>query len=273
MWQRAPAAPLRGLVIELWAGLEPKSSARHRVLPNGEVALMLHLGSEQRLIEHDGARPDRLLQRGFVSGLQEQPATYEARAAMSVVTARLTPLGAWTLLGGLPQAELAGRVIELDSVLPSRAGLGALRERIGETRDLGAALDLLEEWLLVRCLRAPQPHAATHTAHALLLTAAEPIPIAALARECGVSARRLHELFLREVGLPAKRLSRVLRFRRTLDRLASARQRDLRDLALACGYYDQSHLYRDFRALAHMTPLEYLARLGEALDGTDVLAG
>ena len=274
MWRRTPLPALRSAVIELWAGYEPGSHARHRVLPNGEVSLMLQIGAAQRLIEHDGAKHDAVLEGAFVSGLQERPGTFESLAPMSVVSARLTPLGAFMVLGGVPQAELAQRVLHVDDVLPARAGMRELCERLAEVSDLGEALDLFEHWLVARTLisAAPQPHAATQLATACLSTQPE-LSIAAIAKTCGVSERRLHELFLREVGLSPKRLARILRFRRALQMLADAAHRDLRDVALSCGYYDQPHLYRDFRALAQLTPVEYIARLGNALDGADVLPG
>ena len=93
----------------------------------------------------------------------------------------------------------------------------------------------------------------------------------ALAEAADVSPRRLRELFLREVGLPPKRLARILRFREALARLATTPAVDLTRLALDCGYYDQAHLYRDFRALARMTPVDYLTARGAGLDGPDVL--
>jgi AraC-like DNA-binding protein len=273
LWRRAPPPELRGLVLELWAGLVSCVGSRHRVLPNGEVTIMLHIGSLQRLTEHDGASCDAPLRRGFVAGLQERPATYVSFETIRVVSARLTPIGAFALFEGLPQAELARRVFEVDAVLPARAGLELLCERMSEAPDLGVALELFELWLLRRFRAAPEPHAATLTANALLRAREPALPIGALARECGVSARRLHELFVRQVGLPAKRLSRIVRFRRALDQLAGAPGADLRALALDAGYYDQAHWYRDFRELAGLTPLEYRDAVRDALDGADVIAG
>ena len=71
--------------------------------------------------------------------------------------------------------------------------------------------------------------------------------------------------------------SRILRFRRALDELAGGLagtpRADLAQLAVTCGYYDQPHMYRDFRALAGMTPLEYLAARSDRIHGSDVMAG
>ena len=81
-----------------------------------------------------------------------------------------------------------------------------------------------------------------------------------LAAEVGCSPRHLGELFRREIGLAPKEAARVVRFDRARRRL-QARQRPgaLAELAADCGYYDQSHLNRDFRSLAGAAPLEWLA--------------
>ena len=274
LWTREPAAPLARFVAGLWAGAVEKPGARHRTLPNGELMLMLHLGTPQRAVERDGAPCDELLRIGFLSGLLERPCTIETpHARTRVVAARLRPLGAWTLLGGLPLDSLTGKILDPEAVLGASAAVRELHECMLEASDLGCALDLLEAWLRARLGRARAPHAATVRAGALLTNPDEDLPVSALAREAGVSARRLNELFQREVGMPAKRIARILRFRRALGQLAADRSRDLAQLALACGYYDQSHLYRYFRELAGLTPRAYLRALGNGEDGPDVIAG
>lgn len=275
LWQRAPHPQLRHFTHGLWAGMTSRPGARHRVLPNGEVMLMLHVGPTQRLTERDGSPSDRLLGMGFIAGLQERPATYESFApATRVVSARLTPIGAWTLLHGVPQSELAHQMLELDSVLPARSGIASLREHMHEVHEFGRALDLLEAWLLERAQRGCTPHAATQTANTLLRQLQDAPSVSALSRACGVSPRRLHELFLEQVGVSAKRILRIHRFRRALDCMSRAPDAPLSEVALACGYYDQPHFYRDFRALANMTPLAYCGTVQDDiddLDGPDVI--
>jgi Helix-turn-helix domain len=61
-------------------------------------------------------------------------------------------------------------------------------------------------------------------------------------------------------GCPRPRVVRFDRARRLLQRrVATAGQPELAALAAACGYYDQAHLAREFRALAGCPPSRWLA--------------
>jgi methylphosphotriester-DNA--protein-cysteine methyltransferase len=125
--------------------------------------------------------------------------------------------------------------------------------------------------MLARLACARAAHPAALGAAARLRAARGALRVGGLASAAGLSPRRLHEVFVREVGVPPKQLARILRFRDVLERLAAAPGADLTRVALDSGYCDQAHLYRDFRDLAAMTPLDYLAALGDGLDGPDVL--
>jgi AraC-like DNA-binding protein len=69
------------------------------------------------------------------------------------------------------------------------------------------------------------------------------------------------------VGLGPKTAARVLRFHHAARLLAPASiygtattaPPTISDVAAGCGYADQSHLVREFRALAGCTPTEYLS--------------
>jgi hypothetical protein len=58
----------------------------------------------------------------------------------------------------------------------------------------------------------------------------------------------------REVGMTPKLFLRIQRFQRALAKIGCL---DRAQVALACGYFDQSHLIRDFSEFAGITPAEY----------------
>src|SRR6185369_5493935 len=69
-----------------------------------------------------------------------------------------------------------------------------------------------------------------------------------LAREAGLSEKRFIDVFKFEVGLNPRLFSRIRRFQRVLGRVQRSGAPDWAQLALNQGYFDQSHLIRDFVA-------------------------
>ena len=79
-----------------------------------------------------------------------------------------------------------------------------------------------------------------------------------MCRDTRLSHRRFVELFRRDVGLGPKQLCRVLRLGRAL-RLASSGVPAWAHVASTAGYCDQSHLVREFRTIAGVSPTEWAA--------------
>ena len=90
------------------------------------------------------------------------------------------------------------------------------------------------------------------------------VTVDALARRVGLTARHLERRFNHVVGISPKRLARITRFQRAL-RLLDARDSPQRGAhtAAACGYADQAHFIRDFRALAGCSPGAHMMRRAE----------
>ena len=85
------------------------------------------------------------------------------------------------------------------------------------------------------------------------------VTISDLAAELGWSHRRLIARYRDAVGLPPKMVSRIVRFERLAALLACDPRTDWADAAAACGFFDQSHLSREVRELADITPTELRA--------------
>ena len=77
--------------------------------------------------------------------------------------------------------------------------------------------------------------------------------IADITATLGWSRKRLVAGFREQVGVPPKTLGRVLRFHHALE-LLSGTGGPAAEIAAACGYADQAHMIREFRAVSGLTP-------------------
>lgn len=187
-----------------------------------------------------------------VAGLHVGPAEIRHRGRQRGVYLDLTVAGARALLG-VPAAGLAGVLVEAAEVDPA---LRDLPDRLAASDpDRWAAL--VERALVDALARhdAPGPRAEVGRALARLTRGAR---VAQVADEVGLSRRHLGELVRAEAGVTPKEWQRLARFERSH---ALVREGvSLATVAARCGYADQSHLTREWVALAGSSPTEWKRR-------------
>lgn len=83
---------------------------------------------------------------------------------------------------------------------------------------------------------------------------AHSVPLDQLASVCRLSVSHFVRAFRKSTGLPPHRWLVVRRVNLCKDSLVADRQRPLVDIALACGFADQSHFTRTFSRITGMTP-------------------
>jgi AraC-like DNA-binding protein len=170
--------------------------------------------------------------------------------------------GIWFQPGGFAQlfrerADLfSGRSIALDDVW-----VGArLAERLS---DVPAPIEKLRtlEVLLSRLFQQDSRRSGL-VDHAIQLFRDSALSVAQCAGTVGVSERRLLEVFLEQVGMSPKMWCRIHRFQTAVRALHNGADVPWAELALRCGYYDQSHFANDFRAFSGINPTTYSAGRG-----------
>jgi len=77
-----------------------------------------------------------------------------------------------------------------------------------------------------------------------------------VASRYGITSRYLQKLFLQYTGLTPKLYSKIDRFQNSL-KLIGRKGTSLTSIAYDCGYADQSHFIRDFKAFTGLTPSDY----------------
>ena len=80
------------------------------------------------------------------------------------------------------------------------------------------------------------------------------------AKYLGLSQRRFIQVFKTEVGLTPKLFSRIQRFQQTRAYIRHRSSLDWAVVAVDLGYFDQSHLIREFVEFSGLRPTDYLTR-------------
>jgi AraC-like DNA-binding protein len=239
---RAPAPMLCGWASSYYGfGEDTGMPVRRREGPGVDIVVILAF-EEHWLI--DGER-----QRSFIAGLHEAQVTTEHPGRSLGMQLNLNPLAARALTG-LPLHELAERTVALEEVLREPF----LVERLATARDWDARFRLLDDMLAPRLANA-QPSREVTWAWKRLKSTYGRAAVGALAEELGWSRKRIVARFRDEVGLPPKAVARLIRFERARE---LSGKMPWAELALECGYYDQSHLINEFRAITGRTPETFL---------------
>ena len=250
--RRAPDPRLSGLLVRELLGYQHSVARFDSWLepPRPEVTLMVDLDG--------GLTADsRPLPDAWIGGLGGRPTIVGFGDTYGSIDLKLTPLGAYTLIG-MPVSELDGACVALEDVFgPDGTDLAM---RVREPSDWDARFDAVEAFLLRRLGHGPQPDPAVAWAWERLCRTGGAVRVAELASEIGCSRRYLSERFRRQVGLPPKTVGRLLRFQVVCQRIVHAPAR-WGDVAYAAGYADQSHLNREFREFAGTTPTDFVRRL------------
>ena len=254
-----PSAPLDRYVKWLWWSERdmPQLDSEH-MLPSASAQVIFALHDEpftwrKNLFEKTSAHWMRSVVHGpqcryFVSG---------PKPCGAVAGICFRPGAAGALLG-VPVAELTDLHVSIDDLWGARGR--SMRERLVDVYEPAAIFKVIEQELMFRLKRPLLVHPAVARALVSPVQGWGFTRISDVQRQAGYSPKHFTALFRRAVGLTPKRYYRVQRFGEVVQALAGGQRTDLAELAASLGYSDQSHLTREFREFAGVTPTRYRPR-------------
>ena len=259
MFREREAVPvLRGAVAKIRWGHESipvEAPIQERIVPDGAVHLLF-------VMSREGARRSY----GLAVGATSEPAVVQLAGHIEHVEVELLPAAVPALLG-VPAGELSGRTVMLEDLWGDRAAV--LRDRLLATSDESQRLGTVQS-TLARALAEGRARGSSSSVPALteacrrIDRASGGLRVRDLAAGLGISERRLEQLFYQHVGLSPKVVSRLARFRASVELLARSPggAASWADIAQASGFADQSHLVNEFRAVSGLAPGEFQRRAG-----------
>jgi AraC-like DNA-binding protein len=260
--QRTPAAPLNHSIRMLWyARAGEVGHRRERILPTGCTQIIFNLARDF-LLDCPVGQDDRRMAPALIVGARSVYEIVDSSDMADLIGVVFAPAG-FARFTAEAAHLFSNQSVALYDVWGSRSH--ALRDRLRELHTPQARLDVLEQFL---CGEFMQKRAHGRPARSAEIDFAlchfECNPVAASVRDTahriGWSERRFSQVFREEVGLAPKVWCRVQRFQRAVRVLHAGGDIRWAELALDCGYYDQSHFANEFRAFAGVDATTYFAR-------------
>ena len=259
-----PGPPLSHFIENFWLydGCSPLQM-HERIFPTGTFELIFNLRDDElRIFKKSDSGCSRYC-GSLVSGPYSGFFVTDRAAEFSVIGVHFRPGGAFPFLD-VSAYELADSHLDLATLWGRQAG--EIRER------LACAPSVRERFLFLDCALRSRLHGRLehHSAVSLALDGfrcnRSRALVRKLAREAGLSDHRFIDVFRSEVGLNPKLFNRIGRFQNVLQKVHHTPDPEWEQLALEQGYFDQSHLIRDFHEFSGLSPADYFSRLKRLRD-------
>jgi len=250
-----PKPPLAKFVDSFWLyeGQDPQHNTE-RILPTGTLELAINL-RQNELRFYDAGRTENCsrFSGAIVSGAQGRALAPGQETA--IIGVHFKPGGAFPFIG-VPAGDLTDTHVNLDTLWGPAAG--RLRERLCEAPTAVERFELLHEALLSRICSGVENHYAVSAALQMFVNNHARPTVREAAKYLGLSQRRFIQVFKTEVGVTPKLYSRIQRFQQARALIQRTPLPNWATLALDAGYFDQSHLIREFLEFSGFSPTSYL---------------
>ena len=258
MHHRRVPADLAGLVHSI-VGYRENGAALVDALEMAPLVIPLIISFGDPFEIALGRRPTSNDRYGsFTSGLYPGFVSINSTGRAECIQIDFTPRGAFHFFG-MPLSEIAERRVTLDELGDRK--IGDLRAALSADESWQHRFERAEAFLRDRFTAVESQTGPVDWAFQTIVAGNGQIRIADVARDIGWSRKHLLQRFRQQIGIGPKAVSRMVRFNHAVG-LARQRQADgWAGIAVECGYADQAHMVREFRAFAGSTPstLPFLA--------------
>lgn len=226
------------------------SSTLARTVPTGMMSLIFHRGDRLLSVQENELHP-----RAFLSGHEKTFADLKYAGQINMISVVFRPAGVRAFFK-LPIIKTSGLRLTAGDLEDKE--LVALENSLTSTDEDQMCILLIERFLMKR-LRSLAGYNFKRIETTISLINSGQTQVSILANAACLSTKQFNRIFSEYVGANPKEFSRTIRFQRALYILETQPQINLTTLAYECGYYDQSHLIKEFKAMSGYTPTEYIA--------------
>jgi AraC-like DNA-binding protein len=255
--ERRPHPALTPFIRALWYVRDPHATHRHeRVLPTGHAEIVISLARDYLTDANHPTNPLQPSPAALFLGIYSRYQTIDAIDMSELIGISFHPGGTLPFIAD-DTCTFTNRETSLEDIWGRAAS--DLRNDLRDAPTEANKFAVLNSALLHRLGQNRQKARDPVIVFALtqLNESPDTITIASLSRQIGLSPRRLSQRFYEQVGVSPKLYCRIQRFQQAVQQMHRGVDIRWSELALACGYYDQSHFANDFRAFSGLSATAY----------------
>jgi len=243
-----PHAALRPYLLNYWTLSAPAGSFLQstKLLPDGSIQLILHLGNQY--LQKEG---DALVPQGncFVHGQIPTAIQVMAEGKVDILAVKFTPTG-WSAFSRVSANALTGYRVFLTDLWKETGA--RLHDDLQGAKSTEARLKHLDSFFLQNLSPIKDPGILASVQQIVQQKGNIRVPV--LAASIHRTQRTLERQYAQQVGLSPKQLSRIVRVQQVIKAKLHAPEKALAELAFHLGYFDPAHLSREFRKTTGFAP-------------------
>ena len=223
-----------------------------RYLPNGNTEILLNLAETPRYVyDNETLTPLQACKKVWVSGIREHFISIPSGTDAEMFIIEFKRGMAYPFLYH-PLSEITDKVVEINGIFTE------MRERLLEKATVAGKFLTAEQMLCGRFGERMIVNPFIDFAVNRIQNDPGGLTIKKIADKTGYSSKHLIRLFSDHVGVTPKSFLRIIRFQKAIREIEAGQRINWAGLASDCGFYDQAHFIRNFKAFSGFTPLEYV---------------
>lgn len=243
-------SPLLSQYVKHYWILNTNSSDAIQTTPSGCVHLVFHRGDNLHFLS------GKTQPKNFIRGQFSNYNTLLSGGHIDMIAVIFHPLGL-TPFASFPLSEIYNRYVDIESF--EIEDLTNLQKKISNEENALLCVKLIEDFLISKVYNFNHYNYSRLFHGVQLIQEQVGINVSTLANKVCLGYRHFKREFQKYVGIEPKEYLRVIRFQKTLYTLQNNPNIDMGELAYLCGFYDNSHLVKDFKSMTGCSPTEYLS--------------
>ncbi|WP_292008959.1 helix-turn-helix domain-containing protein [Chryseobacterium sp.] len=238
-----PSALLSPYIETYWTSNSPGNGEFHKVLPDGCVDIIFQFNKTKNIFYAEiCGTMTTFLNMNFLESIQ-------------IFGIRFRPIGI-TFFTRVPVEEFTDKNVEL--ALVDTLFDKSFYEILPEKRSVEDMIKHVDNYLInnLPYLYSSEKQ-IIHAVDLIYLTKGQ-LSLTTLAADVCLCQRHFERKFKSAIGISPKMFAKISRFKHALWCLKNYSHKDLLTIAIECGYYDHSHLIKDFKSLSGHGPTNLL---------------